>query len=140
MQATSDLLSCTNDADMPLVNSLRRDFGERSLPAIVSTIISLHELDDNLISSVVCLDAAAVGSVTQLYLSIGVDDFASMFLRIAENVHDRRTGQTAVKRRRYDDDADENDVNNTAASSAMMYSQQNQSWTTAANYQTQQLH
>jgi len=119
---------------MPLVDSLRHDFGERSLPAIVSTIVSLHDLDDNLISMLVCVDAVSFGYVTELYSSIGVDGYASMFLRVAEAVHDRRTGQTAAKRRRYNDNADDTDVNNTAS----MYSQQNQSWPSAADYHKQQ--
>lgn len=132
-KATSDLLSCMTDDDLPLVNSLRRDFGERSLPAIVSTIVSLRELDDDLVSDLACLDAASVGSVTQLHSSVGVDDFAYLFLCIAEAVHDRRTGQMAAKRRRYDD-IDNNDVDNITSSSALMYSQQNQTWTSAADY------
>jgi len=139
VQATSDLLSCTSDADLPLVESLRRDFGERSLPAIVSTIIFLQELDDKLISSLGCLDVASISSITQLHSSMGVDDFVSLFLHVAEAVHDRRTGQTAAKRRRFGDTDDDGDVNNTTSSSSLMYSQQSQSWmSTGADYHKQQ--
>jgi len=139
-QATSDLLCYVSESDRPLVNSLRRDFGERSLPAIVSTIISLYDLDDNLVSDLALLDAASVGSLSQLLLSIGVDNFPSLFLRIAETVHDSWTEQAAAKRRRYDDTAD-NDVNNAHSTlSPATYSQQNQSWASAVDYHRQQHH
>jgi len=111
---------------MSLVERLRHDFGERSLPASVSTITALRQLDDDSFSSLLCLDAASVNSVSQQHL---FDNFAALFLDIVHALDAGDSGQTAAKRRRYDDD----DINN-FASSAAMYMHQSQSWNSAADY------
>lgn len=141
LQATSDLLNCVTDVDMPLVETLRRDFGERSLPAVVSTIRALRQLDDGDVTSrLVCLDPESVNSVTQYHSFAGIDDFTALFLHIAQTVH-ATSGQThtAAKRRRYDDS---DDVSNFAASSAAAAAamhMQNQMWNSAAEYHRHQL-
>jgi len=136
MQATSDLLGGVNNADMSMVQTLRHEFGERSLPAIVSTVCILRQLDDNAVSSLACLDASLVNSVSQQRSFAGVDDFAALFLRITQTLH-VSSGQTPAKRRRYDDDGDFNDF---ASSSSAMYVPQNQSWNLAADHHTHLQH
>lgn len=143
LQATSDLLGSVIDADMSLVDALRHDFGERSLPATVSTILALRQLDDiNVISSLVHLDAATVNSVSQQHSLAGIDDFPALFLRIAQTIHaSSEQMHTAAKRQRFDDS---DDINNFASSSssaaAAIQLQQNQLWNSVADYHRHQRH
>jgi len=106
---------------MALVDALRRDFGERSLPTIVSTVCSLCELDTDLVAGLACLDVASVDSAARQHSSTDTDDFTPLFLHVVEVIHDRQNGQTAAKRRRYDDSDD-----NIAT---MNYPQPNELWT-----------
>jgi len=116
--------------DASLVEGLRHDFGERSLPTVVSVILALRHLDDESFSSLLCLDAASVNSVSQQHSFTSVDSFAALFLDIIHTMDAASGGQTAAKRRRYDDD-----INNFASSpSAATYLQQDQSWNSAADY------
>ena len=106
-----------SDVDASHVEGLRHDFGERSLPTVVSVILALRHLDDESFSSLLCLDAASVNSVSQQHSFTSVDSFAALFLDIIHTMDAAR--QTAAKRRRYDDD-----VNNFASSpSAAAYLQ-----------------
>jgi len=119
-----------SDVDASLVERLRHDFGERSLPAVVSVIMALRHLDDDSFSSLLCLDAASVNSVSQQHSFTSVDNFVALFLDIIHTMDAHSSGQTAAKRRRYDDD-----VNNFASSpSAATYLQQDQSWNSAVDY------
>lgn len=129
VQAINDLLSCVNDVDMALVDMMRHEFGERSLPATVSTILALRRLDINTLSSLAYLDSPSVNSVSRQHSFAGIDDFAALFLRVAQTVCDSGE-QTAAKRRRYDDD---DDINNLSSSSEM-HLHQNQTWNSAADY------
>jgi len=141
LQAVNDLLVEVTDADMALVETLGRDFGEHSLPAIVSTVLALRQLDDtDVLSSLVGLDAATVNSVTEQHSFGGIDDdFPPLFLHIAQTIH-ASNGQihVAAKRRRYDDG---DDVNNFASTSlAASQLQQNQLWNSVADYHELQRH
>ena len=129
-------MSCVEDGDMPLVEALRHDFGERSLPATVNTILLLHELDVDSVSSLACVDHAAVNSVTEQRSFAGVDDFAVLFLRVVQTVH-ADSGQSAVKRRRYDDEFN-GGVNDVSSAAAVSYAPQNQSWNSVADFHRQQ--
>jgi len=135
-QATSDLLSCVSHVDAAVVETLRRDFGERSLPAIVSTVVALRQLDTDAVSIVASVNAASVNDISSLYSFAGVDDFTSLFLRIVQTLH-AGSRLSAAKRRRYDDSYDSN---NFASSSSVMYLQQNEMWNSATDYHQHQQH
>ena len=135
MQSTADLLSHVNDDDMMLIETLRRDFGECSLPAATSIVHALRQLDASSVSSLVCLDHATVNSISRQHSLAGVDDFTALFLHVVQTLH-MTSGESTAKRRRYDDNDDA--VNNYALSSsssaAAAYLQQDQSWNTVADY------
>jgi len=92
-----------SDVDTPLVERLRRDFGECRLPAIVSIIVALRHIDDDSFSSLVSLDAASVNSVSQQHSVANVDNFGALFLDIIHTMDARSSGPTPAKRRRHDD-------------------------------------
>jgi len=144
LQSASDLLVEVTDVDMALVDTLRRDFGECSLPAVVSTVLALRQLDDtNVIANLVHLDVTTVASTTQHHSFPGIDnDFPPLFLHIAQTIHaNSGHAHTAAKRRRYDDG---DDVNNFALVSsalpAVSQLQQNQLWNSVADYHAHQRH
>ena len=149
VQATSDLLGYVTNEDGSLAEQLRHDFGgDCSLPVIVSTIVALRQLDDGVISSLVCLDTASVYAVTQQHSFTGVDDFAALFQCVAQTIHaSGGHGQThpSAKRRRYNDSDGVNNFASTsssssAASATVAHLQPNQLWNNAADYHRHQLH
>jgi len=141
VQATSDLFGYVTGEDAALADKLRHDFGECSLPVIVSTIVALRQLDDGVISSLVCLDTASLNAVTQQHSFAGVDDFTSLFQCIAQTIH-ATSGQThtAAKRRRYNDNDGVNNFVSSSSAAAAAHLQPNQLWNNAADYHRHQLH
>lgn len=125
---------------MSLVDMLQHEFGEHSLPAVVSTIFNIRQLDADTVSALVSLGPATVHSVTRLHSFAGVDDFTALFLRVAQTVTSDADMQTApaLKRRRYDADNYVSNFSPSSSAAAAMYSQQNQSWTSDGDYHKHQ--